>query len=357
MLKFIGSKKKLKMAKILFLAHKFYPSFGGIETVSELLAGFFASRGHTVRLVTTTEEKGEKAFPYPVIRNPKSLEMIKEFQWADLIFENNPSLHLSWLNVLFRKPHIISLHTWISPIDGVKSFKDKIKFAWLRQADKVIACSTKLKNHTCADAVVIANAYNNDLFKRLANIEKTEDFIFLGRLVSDKGTKMLVKAFDQFLQIQQNKGNHRKYCLTIVGDGHERFELEKMTNDFVLQGSIRFTGVLTETALTEILNRHRYIVVPSLWEEPFGLIVLEGMACGCLPIVSDGGGLPEAVGGAGLTFKRGDVNAMADSMDKIVNDADLERELRSKFADHLKNHQPHLIAEKYLKIIESVLNR
>ena len=282
------------MAKILFLTHKFYPNLGGIETVSELLAEFFANSGHIVHLVTTTEEKGEKTFLYPIIRNPKQLELVKEFQWADLIFENNPSLHLSWLNILFNKPHIISLHTWISPIDGVKSFKDKMKFAWLNRADKVIACSTKLKSHTCAETVVIANAYNNKLFRRLAEIEKTEDFVFLGRLVSDKGAKILVDAFSQFLQIQQNKGNHRKYSLTIIGDGHEKSELEKMTNEFGLQESVRFTGMLAETALNETLNRHRYIVVPSLWEEPFGLIVLEGMACGCLPIVSGGGGLHDA---------------------------------------------------------------
>ena len=55
--------------------------------------------------------------------------------------------------------------------------------------------------------------------------------------------------------------------------------------------------------MVEELNRHEIMVVPSRWNELFGVVALEGMACGCAMLVSDGGGLPDAVGYAGHNLK------------------------------------------------------
>ena len=60
-----------------------------------------------------------------------------------------------------------------------------------------------------------------------------------------------------------------------------------------------------------LLNRHLIIVVPSRWQEPFGLVALEGIACGCVALGANCGGLPNAIGGAGATFLHEDVDDAA----------------------------------------------
>lgn len=58
--------------------------------------------------------------------------------------------------------------------------------------------------------------------------------------------------------------------------------------------NIQFKG--WENNLSDIYNNVEVVLVPSLWEEPFGIIPVEAVACGVLPLVSERGGLPEAVG-------------------------------------------------------------
>src|SRR5690606_40338743 len=94
------------------------------------------------------------------------------------------------------------------------------------------------------------------------------------------------------------------FRLTIIGDGPEAPVLKALAVKYGLEHKVDFKGSLQGKELVDCLNQHKLILVPSRWEEPFGNVALEGMACGCIPVVSDGGGLAEAVGHAGLTFQR-----------------------------------------------------
>lgn len=344
------------MAKILFLTDRFHPDVGGIETVSEILATAFAKARHEIRLVTWSTGGLEKDFFFKIIRSPGKIRLVELYRWADVVFENNPCLRLSWPNLFFRKPHVISLHTWISRINGKIGLRDQIKLAWLQRASKVIACSSALQKRCFRDAVVIGNPYDDDVFKRLESVEKTKGFVFLGRLVSDKGVETLVNAFYEFLIRQTNAGTTEAKQLTIIGDGPERLRLETRVRDLGIDENVTFTGSLRDESLTNLLNQHRYLVVPSVWEEPFGLVALEGMACGCVPIVSDGGGLPDAIGQAGIMFERGDADSLVEAMCRLFDDPALDQTLRKHAAGHLKAHRPEIVARKYLDVVEVALS-
>jgi len=129
-----------------------------------------------------------------------------------------------------------------------------------------------------------------------------------------------------------------------------------MVIDLQLEDFVNFVGPLRGNDVAVCLNRHRYILVPSLWEEPFGNVVLEGMACGCLPIVSDGGGLPDAIGNAGISFKRGDTAALVNCIKEVINHPDLEQQLRNAAKDHLAKHYPDIVSQQYLEVIAEVAN-
>ena len=337
--------------KILFLSHYFYPQVGGIESNSELLAAAFTTAGHEVHLLTWSADNTGKTFPYRITRNPDFKQLLQAHRWADLIFENNPCFRLGWPGIIFKRPTVTVINTWITRADGKISLRDKIKTTWwLNRCTQVIAVSNAIRKTCWQAATVIRNPYQADNFTIDPFVYRDADFVFLGRLVSDKGANQAIEAIYRIRQL----GHYPR--LTIIGDGPERQALEKQVTSLSLQDAVVFTGALQGEPLRKMLNRHLYMLAPSVWEEPFGNVVLEGMACGCLPIASNGGGLPEAIGKAGLTFTRNDIDSLVSCMHRVMNDPALEGLLRNAAPQHLKEHQPHIVAQKYLQVIANAFN-
>ncbi|MBS1745637.1 MAG: glycosyltransferase family 4 protein [Bacteroidetes bacterium] len=342
-------KNKKKKLKILVLTHHFSPDVGGIETNSEILADAFSKYGADVHVLTWTKFANADNFSFKVIRNPGIGTLLKEHRWADVIFENNPSLRLSWINFFIRKPHVIAVNTWINRIKGGKGWRDKLKNLWFRRADYVIAVSDAIRRKEWPKAVVIENPYNDVLFKKNNFDDNRKLFVFLGRLVSDKGADQAIKAVSML--IKKNSIDPDCLHLTIIGDGAERKKLIRLREELGLYGAIQFTGILKGEALVKCLNEHQFILVPSIWEEPYGNVVLEGMACGCIPIASNGGGMPEAVGNAGYIFQRNNLEDMVAVMEAALNDKDKMQLFRNNAIEHLKDHLSDLVSKKYFDLI------
>lgn len=342
-------------SKILFISHQFAPDIGGIEVNSEILAQAYSTSGFDVHVLTWSVGQTHKKFNFSVIRNPSIWQLIKEHNWADIIFENNPSLRLSWPVFFFNKPSIIVLHTWVARTNGKIHWQDKIKNIWLKRASKVIACSNAVKNIVWPAAIVISNPYQENIFKNLPAIHRTNDFVFLGRLVSDKGLNIAIQAFSKLLIELKGNSHFSKLHFTIIGNGPEREILEKEVLELGLQHQITFVGSLIGDKLVSMLNMHKFILVPSTWQEPFGMVALEGMACGCIPIVSDGGGLQEAIGNAGITFVNGNVDKLYLAMLNIIENETMQQQLLKAAVGHLKQHRSAEVSKRYIQLIDEVL--
>ncbi|MCC4227316.1 glycosyltransferase family 4 protein [Zunongwangia profunda] len=340
--------------KILFFSYKFFPDVGGIEVNSEILANYFVEFGADVKLVTTSssDDVNEENFLFQVYRNPNISQLFKLFNWADIVYENNPCLSLAYPQIFFRKKHVIALRTWVSRLDGSQALPDKLKKKWLLKADKIIAVSEEVRLRTFKDAVVIGNPYRASLFVNL-NIQKTRDFVFLGRVVSDKGADMCIELIRKF-STEDNFKNRRSFGLTIIGEGEDLIKLKALVNKLGLKDYVRFTGILRGEELVKELNKHFYLLAPSRWREPFGNVALEGMASGCLPIVSDGGGLVDAVGNAGIIFKRNNDQDFYEKISYLLQNSDYENEVRANFTNHLENHKPQNVAKRYYQVIKDV---
>jgi glycosyltransferase involved in cell wall biosynthesis len=323
-----------------------------------MMAESFAAAGHDIHVMTWSEKNSEKHFPFEIIRKPDNKRLIREHRWADVVFENNPCLRMVWPALFTGRPSVVALQTWLSRPDGKQNLQDRLKRAWLNRADSVIAISKAVRERCFPPATLIHNPYRENDFRIIPGIEKTEDFIFLGRLVSDKGADIAIHAMELLIgQENWNMPDGSRRSLTIIGDGPERSKLETLVKEKNLKEYIHFTGSLRGEELVKCLNRHRFLLVPSIWEEPFGIVALEGMACGCIPIVSDGGGLPDAVGKAGLIFRRGDVNDLFMRIQELLSNPGLVQELMNAAKEHLAEHQTKVITRKYLDIIEAAGNK
>jgi glycosyltransferase involved in cell wall biosynthesis len=142
--------------------------------------------------------------------------------------------------------------------------------------------------------------------------------------------------------------------MTIVGDGPERASLEQQARDAGVADQVSFAGRLVGDELVEQLNRHRVLVVPSVWQEPFGVVALEAMACGCVPLVARSGGLPDAVGDAGRVFPQGDRDTLASAIDELLGHESSLDAYRAAAPAHLERHGRDRVARDYLQVITDV---
>ncbi len=134
--------------------------------------------------------------------------------------------------------------------------------------------------------------------------------LFVGQLRPYKGIDVLLQAWEQI----DNADLH------IVGDGHERRALETMAARRGLH-SVHFHGAVTERELSDCYARAHVLVLPSTSRaEAFGLVLLEGMAAGCVPVASDLPGVRDVVGTSGYTFPVGDADALAARLLRLRDD-------------------------------------
>ncbi|MDS3859244.1 glycosyltransferase family 4 protein [Thermosynechococcaceae cyanobacterium BACA0444] len=333
--------------KILLVSYTFFPNIGGIEAISELLATNFVALGHEVIVVTHALDSGvncSKKFDFQVIRRPNLNRMLKCLKWCDVLFQNNISLLYLYPNFLYQKPCVIAVRTWIQRSDGQIRLIDKVKLTCLRFSN-VISISKSVADSIKTPSVIIGNPYNDKLFRVIGCNQRIKDLVFLGRLVSDKGVDTLISA----LKIVHDYGI--KAHLSIIGDGSERLVLESQVRDLNLERYIIFEGVKSGQVLVSLLNQFKIMVVPSRWAEPFGIVALEGIACGCVVVGSEGGGLKDAIGLCGLTFPNGDHVALANALIRLLSNNKYLESFKIHREEHLKKHSSSYVVQRYLNVL------
>jgi glycogen synthase len=329
---------------ILLCSVPFHPSVGGIETVTAILAAQFHAFGHRVVVVTQTPSATADAEPYDIVRQPGAWQLLRLVRQADVVFHNNISLRWAWPLLWLRRPWVVAHHMWL-PTTGPGVLVGHLKRFVLRWASN-IACSQAMAVSLPVPCTVVPNAYLHKRFCELPGVPREHDIVCLARLVSDKGVALLLQA----LALLRARG--LTPSTTIIGSGPELATLQAQAAALQLTPWLRFAGQQQGQALVRLLNAHRLAVVPSIWEEPFGLVALETQACGCIPVVAQSGGLPEAAGPRGVVFAKGSSQALADCLATLLQAP--HRPLSADLAAvaHLQAHQPEHVAAAYLAVLQ-----
>lgn len=335
---------------ILFCSHVFSPSVGGIETVSLILAEEFVKQGHSVKLVTQTPGEGLDNFPFDVIRHPNPIRSLQLTSWCDVLFHSNISLSTAWPLLFLSKPWVVAYHTWLCRADGRAHWQDVLK-QFLTHVASCIAVSEAIAQRLPSPSVVINNPYRDDVFYKMPEVRRDRELVFLGRLVSQKGLDVLLAAMKLL------KGIGLTPKLTVIGSGPESSHLQQLTERLSLPEQVSFVGEKTGPELAQLLNAHQIMVVPSRLFEAFGVVALEGIACGCVVLGSRVGGLEEAIGPCGLTYPDEDVQALAVQLAGLLSNPKQLSFYRSHGSAHLAQRTATEVAQAYLKVIEGTVHR
>jgi len=140
---------------------------------------------------------------------------------------------------------------------------------------------------------------------------------YLGRLDEAKGIPLLVDAWERFVA----SGAPGGLRLVIAGHGPLADEVGVWA---ATRREVDVVGVLSPLGCAALLARARAVLLPSQWEETFGLVAIEAMAAGVVPIAAAHGSFPELIGDDnGVLFEAGDAAALASVLGDI--DSDPER--------------------------------
>lgn len=335
--------------RILINTVCFYPNIGGLETINMLLAEELANKGQEIVVLAPdypNMEYDDSHFPFKVIRNVTKKEMFCQYMKCDVFLHSQISLKALWPILLWPFKKWYCSHHSCEFYDGKGiSINAILKYIASRFPRNIAVSNAAARHHNLPRVTVIHNAYNDKLFKNQGK-EDRAGFIYVGRLVSQKGINILLEAFRAFRD--RNPNNiHTK--LNIVGDGAERANIEAYINKHNLQSFVKLSGAMTGQALVDEMNKCYSQIVPSTYNEAFGIVALEAMATGCIPIVSDGDGLVEAVGDERFTFKKGNRDSLVNKMEEMINLKPSEiTGIQKYMKDWCPKFSPSVVAQKYL---------
>ena len=347
----LGMPKRIQVSRICIFSRAFYPALGGLERIAQILAAQATRLGHKVEVVTDTlgiSDVDDRSFPFKVTRTHEQQIRVQAFKRADVVLFMNVSLHGMRAAVGAGTPVIFSHHGIYRGRGFVGQSLEHLKrqLTWFYPN---ISVSQFVARNIPAASVVIPNAYDDALFTQPVLPDRERDFVFCGRLVSDKGADVCVNSFARVIQSKPGS------TLTIVGDGPERATLQVLAQNLGVAGQVRFTGSLNGQELVAELQRHACMAVPSLVEEGFGIVALEGIACCDTVIVSRRGGLPEAVGECGLVVEP-TVDELSAAMLSVARARRAGVTLPGQPDDqtrvaHLARHTPAVVAKRYLDVV------
>jgi glycosyltransferase involved in cell wall biosynthesis len=135
---------------------------------------------------------------------------------------------------------------------------------------------------------------------------RTPTVVYAGRLDEPKGVRLLMAGWDGYLEKSGNPG----LKLAIAGGGPLGDEVAAWAS---ARPSVEMKGTLSSDRCAELISSARAVLLPSAWEETFGLVAVEAMAAGVPPIASGHGSFTELItpGVDGLLFSPGDPAALA----------------------------------------------
>ncbi|MGZ5018065.1 MAG: glycosyltransferase family 4 protein [Methylobacter sp.] len=220
----------------------------------------------------------------------------------------------------------------------------------LAKADKVICVSDYIRRQAIAvfpeyadRFCVVLNATDPDVFKPyddeairqlqdVIKIERNKKYLlYAGRLTPIKGVHILIEAFNEIY--------HRMPDVRLIitgpsffgGTAKTAYEQELVSLAGPVSDAVIFTGFLPHEKLKYLYSAAYIVVFPSVWPEPFGLVMLEAMASGSCLVASAVGGIPEVVenGINGVLVKPADAGALAHAICNALSEPELMRRMET----------------------------
>jgi glycosyltransferase involved in cell wall biosynthesis len=304
--------KKLRIAQVAPLWFSIPPKkYGGTERIVSYLTEELVRRGHDVTLFASGDSK-TNAKLVSVTKKGLISEGVpwSDYTWTGLntgvAFENANKfdiIHCHWgfFPVFFQKfvktPVVYTFHNIPKYKDHrwkiLNYYKKDINVVFISNSEKKNSPIKFKKNWTVYNGIDISNLKFNK--------EKNNNFVWIGRIDPVKGIENAIKVA-------------KKLDLNLFLAG----QVQEMRKDYFkkiikpnLSDKIKYLGELSQSQLSNFYGNAKACLYPIEWEEPFGLVMAEAMACGTPVIVFDRGSAKEVV-------KNGETGFVVKDTDEMI---------------------------------------
>lgn len=322
--------------------------YGGIERIVDMLARGLDTRGHAVTVFAHRESAtAGRLVEWPGARSRSPTDTMR----------NAATLAREVRGGRFDLVHSFSRIAYLTPIlpQGIPK---------LMTYQREISRSTVTLGHALSGGTLefsaisrwmtrgvddvgrwsmVPNGVPLETYRYQANVAPDAPLVFLGRVEEIKGPHLAV-------EIARQVGIPLIIAGNIPAEKREWFDAclaPQIDGDL-----IRYIGPVDDRQKNELLGSARAFLMPILWEEPFGIVMAEAMACGTPVLALDRGAVPEVVEDGVTGFVRGSVEGLIQAIPRL---AEIDRAAcRARVEAH---YSDRAVVDGYLTVYERMLAR
>lgn len=287
--------------------------YGGIERIVDLLALGLANRGHDVTLFS----------------HPDSTVAVNRIAWrggaSGSLFSallNMETLAAAHASKRFDIVHSFSRLAYLTPIlplrvVKVMSYQRQIStytvstaMRLARGTLRLVACSRQMiPGNLYSDAwSVIYNSISTSTYRFRSSVPQAAPLVFLGRVEKIKGPHLAIQI--------ARLANRQLILAGNVPCGHEQF-FETEIRPHLDADRIKYIGPVDDAEKDRLLGDAAALLMPIVWDEPFGIVMAEALACGTPVVGFARGAIPEVVDHGITGFIGRDLQDLVDGVNRI----------------------------------------
>jgi len=288
--------------------------YGGVERVVSMLVRNLVTRGHDVTLFAHRDSQVPcRLLPYPAERSAGAINIIRNLRHVaqelrkggyDLVHSFGRLVYL--LPVLpLRLPKIMSYQRTITPrsiVAGKLLSRGSLHFT---------ACGRHMIDRWEGDGKwhIVHNGVPVDTYRPIYHVPTDAPLAYLGRIERIKGVHLAI-------EVAKRSGRRLRIAGNVSpGAEHEHYFQQEIQPH--LGSDVEYLGTLDDRGKNEFLGSSWALLMPILWEEPFGIVMAEALACGTPIIGLRRGSVPEIVQDGVNGFVCASVDGMAAAVARI----------------------------------------
>ncbi len=343
---FSTGKKKIEATAQYITAHSIFISI--LKRINPLLINIFFDNLFVLKLMLSQKLSIfiGPCYILPIMK-PKNMKYITViYDLSYLTYKHNP-FNLYMNLVMYMKLNIPYI---------------------LKRADAIVVPSQYVKNeiikkyHTDSKKLTVIYGGKDEFFYRVKDDEKIKEirkkYVFSGEYCFTNATNHERKNIFGLIAAFKNIKKFSDTQLIITGllPDVTILELKDYIQKLNLNAKVRFFGFVSKDELRTLYSFAKIFIFPS-FEEGFGLPILESASCGCLPICSNTGALPEIIGNKNLLFNPRDKNSITQKINQVLklNQSEYKKELVI-VEQHLQKFTWKRTAKEWAFLFNTLLN-
>jgi glycosyltransferase involved in cell wall biosynthesis len=287
--------------------------YGGIERIVDMLAQSLLTRGHEVTLFAHSQSTCPvRTVGWPGVTSGSGLDTLRN---ATTLARHVATGHFDIIHSFSRIAYLTPILPF--PIPKLMSYQRKISLGTTRMAHRLSRGSLEFSaiSRQMIEAAkpvgrwhLVANGVPIDRYRFRGTVDPNAALVFLGRIEKIKGPHIAI-------EVARRTG--RKLILAGNIPDEHRAWFDAHVAPHIDDEQIRYIGPVDDVQKNEVLGGALAFLMPILWEEPFGIVMAEAMACGTPVLGLRRGAVPEVVNDAVTGFVVNTVDELVAAIERV----------------------------------------